>query len=145
MVLHFSSNLAFFPWLISPSLKWFEQCNFWDILWSLPTLKGLAMHNFWYFEKTHIFTRRIVFALFHDAIIRHACIEINKQLSLNVLQYTNLCLQSILSVYLIFNTNIQISTLNHSLEIRSLYIQIQVYSVRYVNFVIYTTDLLLIN
>ena len=123
MVLHFSSNLAFFPGLISPSLKWFEQCNFWDILWSLPTLKGLA--------------------LFHDAIFRHACIEINKQLSLNVLQYTNLCLQSILSVYLIFNTNIQISTLNHSLEIRSRYIQ--VYSVRYVNIVIYTTDLLLIN
>ena len=37
----------------------------------------------------------------------------------------------VLSVYLIINTNIQISTLNHSLEIRSLYIQ--VYNVRYVN------------
>jgi len=62
----------------------------------------------------------------HDAIFRHACIEINKQLNLNVVQYTILCLQSILSVYLIINTNIQISTLNHSLEIRSLYIQVYI-------------------
>ena len=130
-MLHFSSNLAFFPWLISPSLKWFEQCNFWDILWSLPTLKGLAMHNFWYFEKTHIFTRRIVLALFHDAKFGHTFININKQVNWNVMQYTIQCLKSILSVYLIINTNIQISTLNHSLEIRSLYIQ--VYNVRYVN------------
>ena len=58
-----------------------------DLLWSLPTLKDLAMPIFWYFEKTNIFTRTIVFALFHDAIFSYACIEINKQLNWNVLQY----------------------------------------------------------
>ena len=61
-----------------------------------------------------------VLAVFHVAIFRHACTEINKQLNLNVLHITILCLQSIFSVYLIINTNIQriqISTLNHSVEI----------------------------
>ena len=77
------------------------------------------MQIFWYFEKTHIFTRRIVLAVFHDAILRHAFIEIIKQLNLNVLQYTIQCLQSILSVYLIINTNFQLSTFYHPKEIRS--------------------------
>ena len=62
-----------------------------DLLWSLPTLKDLAMPIFWYFEKTNIFTRTIVFALFHDAIFSHTFIKINKQLNLKVLQYTILC------------------------------------------------------
>ena len=60
------------------------------------------MHNvLQYFEKTDIFTRRIVYALFHDAKFGHTFININKQLNWNVLQYTTLCLQFILSVYLI--------------------------------------------
>jgi len=96
--------------LESPNLKRSSHAQFFDIL-----------------KKTHIFTRRNVLAVFHDAIFRHACIEINKHLNLNVLQYAILCLQSILSVYLIIITNIQISTLNHSLEIRS---HIQVYTVQ---------------
>ena len=58
-------------------------------------------------------------------------IYINKQLNLNALQYTILCFQSILSVYPLTNTNIQISTLNHPLEMRSP--DIQVYSVGYVH------------
>ena len=49
----------------------------------------------------------------------------------NVLQYKILCLQSILSIYLINYSNIQLSTFYHPEEIRSL--NIQVYSVRYVN------------
>ena len=79
---------------------------------------------FWYFEKNHSFTRRVVCALFHDAIFGHTYININKQLNLNVLQYTILCLQAMLSVYPIINTNIQLSTFYHPLEIRSLYVQV---------------------
>ena len=75
-------------------------------------------------KQTHIFTRRIVCALFHDAIFGHTFININKQLNLNVLQYTILCLQAIVSVYPIINTNIQLSTFYHPLEIRSLYVQV---------------------
>jgi len=45
-----------------------------------------------------------------ELLFNHSFIKINKQLNLNVLQYTILCLQSILSVYIIINTNIQIST-----------------------------------
>ena len=65
---------------------------------------------FWYFEKTHIYTRRIVCALFPDAKFCPTFINMNKQLNWNVLQYTILCLQSILGVYLIISTNIQIPT-----------------------------------
>ena len=72
---------------------------------------------FWYFEKkTHIFTRRIVCALFHDAKFGHTLININKLLNWNVLQYTILYLQSILSVYLNINTNFQLSTFYHTKE-----------------------------
>ena len=78
-----------------------SKYNLRDIVWSLPTLKGYPFTIFWYFEKTHIFTRRIVFALFHDALFSPTFIKINKQLNLNVLQYTIQCLQFIVSVYLI--------------------------------------------
>ena len=131
MVLHFSSNLVF------PLTNIF----FFKMVCANTTLgiyggvsqpeKVQPCTMFWYFEKTHIFTRRIVCALFHDAIFGHTFININKQLNWNVLQYTILCLQSILSVYLIINTNIQLSTFYHPQEIRSHYNQ--VYSVRYVN------------
>ena len=77
------------------------------------------MHNVLVFKKTHIFTRRIVLALFHDAKFGHTFININKQVNWNVMQYTILCLQSILSVYLIINTNFQLSTFCHPKEIQS--------------------------
>ena len=67
---------------------------------------------FWYFEKTHIFTR-IVCAHFHDVKFGHTFNNINKELNWNVLQYKILCLQSILSVYLIINTYFQLSTFYH--------------------------------
>jgi len=73
------------------------------------------MHNFlgiW--KKTNILTRRIVCELFHDAKFGHTFININKQVNWNVLQYTILCLQSILSVYLIINTYFQLSTFYYS-------------------------------
>ena len=70
-------------------------------------------------KQTHIFTRRIDCALFHDAKFGHTFININKQLNRNVLQYTILCLQFMLSVYLIISTNFQLSTFYHPQEIRS--------------------------
>ena len=76
-----------------------------------PNLKRSSYAQcFGILKKTHIFTRRVVFALFHDAIFTHTFIKINKQLNLNVLQHKILCLKSILSVYLIINVNIQVST-----------------------------------
>ena len=116
----FFFKLSFSPWLISPSLKWFEYINLSDIWWSLPTLKGLAMHNFLVFWKNSlVLIKRIICALFHDAKFGHTFINISKQLNWNVLQYTILCLQSILSVCLIINTNFQLSTFYHPKEIRS--------------------------
>jgi len=112
----FFFKLGFFPCLIYPSLKWVEQMQLEVYTLESPNLKRSSHSHFLYFEKTHIFTRRIAFGPFHDSIVSHTCIRINKQLNLNVLQYTILCLESILSVYPIINTNIQISTLNHPLQ-----------------------------
>ena len=59
---------------------------------------------FWNFKKLAFF---VFFS--HDAIV---CLNINKQLNWNLLEYTILCLQScILSVYLTIYTNIQLSTI----------------------------------
>ena len=53
-----------------------------------PNLKRSShAQYFGILKKTHIFTRRIVFAI-HDAIFSHTFIKINKQLKLNVLLYT---------------------------------------------------------
>ena len=95
----------------SPNLKRSSHAQYFDIL-----------------KKTNIFTRRIACGLLHNAKFGHTFININKQLNLNVLQYTILGLQSISSVYLIINTNFQLSTFYHYKEIRSH--SIQVYSVR---------------
>ena len=88
----------------------------------LPTLKGLAMHNVLIVWKNSHFLRRIVCAFFNDAIFGHISINVNDQLNLNILQYIILCLQSILSVYLIIYTNIKLSTFYHSKKYdRSIY------------------------
>ena len=63
-------------------------------------------------------------------IFCYSCLNMNKQLNQNVLQYTILCSQFILSVYLSINTNIQLSTFNHT----SVQCQIQTH------IVMYTTD-----
>ena len=80
-----------------------------------PNFKGSSHAQFFgILKKIHIFTRRIVCPLFHDAKFGHTFININKQLNWIVLQYTILCLQSIFSVYLIINTNYCVRYVNIS-------------------------------
>ena len=77
--------------LESPNLKSSSHAQFFGILKKLTILQVELF--------LHFFTMQ-----------GHTFIKINKQLKSNGLQYTILCLQSVLSIYLNINTNIQIST-----------------------------------
>ena len=85
----------------------------WNWAINLRDAESPNIHSVLNFEKTHIITRRIVHAFSHYAIFCHSCLNINKQLNCNVLQYTMLCFQSILSVYITISI-VQISTFNHT-------------------------------
>ena len=105
------NRFGFFLWLTS-SLKWFEQIELEAYMVESPKLKRPSHAPCFDILKNSHFYKKNCLCIFHDAIFGHTFININKQLSWNVLQYNP-----------VFTIHIKcLSNLNYSYKYSIIYI-----------------------